>query len=153
MKSAGVPFSSYKEPKGGIGETPHEHVVLVHAGRGLRSGVVDAHSTYRRRSIPFHSLTVVIQKPLRKLSEDETVVMVKRISANSWARSCCTRGLSDIQKPDTDVRRLVKKVERILAVEQPLPQLGDLSFWEGIVLRIGEEQGEVFDCIISGFLV
>jgi hypothetical protein len=96
---------------------------------------------------------VVIQKPLRKLSDDGTVVIPRRSSANSWARSCCTRGLSDIQKPETDVRQLVSDGKGGPAVEQSFPQLGDLDFWESIVFGIGEEQGEVVDCLVPCFLV
>jgi hypothetical protein len=100
-KSRHLPFSSYEKLEAFIYESPDEHVVLVHSARswsrqrllGIR------HDTHRRRSMPLHSLTVVIQKPLRKLSDEGTLEIVKTSSESSCARACCTKGLSDIQKP------------------------------------------------------
>ena len=55
--------------------------------------------TYRTRSIPFHSRTVICQKPRINAREAVVEEMVKINSANSDASACCTSGLSDIQKP------------------------------------------------------
>ena len=61
--------------------------------------------THRNRSMEFHSLTVDSQNPRRNASDTVILEMARRMSAISVARACCTKGLSDIQKPAYDTFR------------------------------------------------
>ena len=99
-----VPIIFHQENKGGVEETPDQHIILVHSALGVKDdreggigGSKVIRRSYLRRSMPFHSRTTVSQKPLRKMREEEGSGILRMMSASSEAKACWTRGLSDIQ--------------------------------------------------------
>lgn len=95
-----APAFSNEDSEGCVNEAADKHIVLVDAVEELSDRTVACIDlAHRSRSIEFHSFTVDSQKPRKKARETDTEVIAKRMSAISVASACCTRGLSDIQKP------------------------------------------------------
>jgi hypothetical protein len=159
---AGVfrPFRSHEESKRSVEKPPDKHVVLVHPRSKKTSN--SCHNatdtiTHRKRSIPFHSRTVISQNPRRNPRDEDVEVIVRMSSASSLASACCTRGLSDIQKPANDKKLKDDEIywKERRTVENPFPQFCHFALGKCIasVRRIRQKNGKTFYRFVARFLV